>query len=56
MKKTQEKLYIVRKYVWASSARGAIEKEKTQKVDDCWIDDDWRRNNPQDINKQVGFK
>lgn len=49
-----KKLFIVRKYVWAKDAEQAIKIEKTQKVDDVWIDEDWKKNsdNPKDA---IGF-
>lgn len=34
-----EKRYIVRKYVMAKSIVEAVEKEKKQPADDCWIDE-----------------
>jgi hypothetical protein len=39
------KLYVVRKYVYAKNAREAIRKERGQNVDDVWLDDDWRKMN-----------
>jgi hypothetical protein len=39
------KLYVVRKYVYAKNAREAIRKERAQNVDDVWLDDDWRKAN-----------
>jgi hypothetical protein len=40
-----QKLFIVRKYVQASSAREALKKEKTQEADDVWIDEKWQQEN-----------
>lgn len=37
------KLFIVRKYVWANSVHHAVKKERKQVVDDCWLDEEWRR-------------
>jgi hypothetical protein len=39
----KEKLYIVRKYIMAESALDAIKKDKQSKVDDVWLDDDFRK-------------
>lgn len=47
MAKTQRKLYIVRKYIWAKSAEEAIKKDAKKKVDDVWGDDDWKKNTNQ---------
>lgn len=37
------KLFIVQKYVVASSAEEAIKKEKNQKADEVWLDQDWKK-------------
>lgn len=41
--KKKEKRYIIRKYIVAKSVHDAIRKEKKEPVDDCWLDDDWKR-------------
>ena len=48
------KLFVVRKYIWAKSAKDAIKKEKNHPVEDVWVDDKWKENssNPKDA---VGF-
>jgi hypothetical protein len=38
-KKTKSVVYIIRKYVLASSATDAIKKEKNQPVHDVWLDE-----------------
>ncbi len=50
-----KKLFVIKKYVWATSAIDALRKEKKIKPDDCWIDSEWQKNNC-DINKDIGFK
>jgi len=35
-------LYIVRKLVYAKSAKDAIEKEKDEPVTDVYLDEEWR--------------
>lgn len=49
-----KKLFIVKKYVWASSAQEALKKEKKIHADDCWIDEEWKKNEcqPKDA---IGF-
>lgn len=37
------KLYTVRKYIWAETAKQALSKEKNAHVDDIWVDDDWKK-------------
>lgn len=55
MKHKKEKLFVVRKYVWASDAAQAIRKEKIYPVDDCWMDDDFKKN-ISDPKNEIGFK
>jgi hypothetical protein len=45
----KDRLYIVRKYIMAKSAKEAIERDKKSEVDDVWVDEDWKSN-------EVGFK
>ena len=33
------KIYVVRKYVVATSVEDALKKEKDTKVDDCWLEE-----------------
>ena len=35
------KRYIIRKYIYANSAKDAIQKDKKAPVDDVYVDDDW---------------
>jgi hypothetical protein len=41
-----KKLYVVRKYVMASSVADAVRIEKRHAADDCWLDDDWKKSQP----------
>lgn len=41
MKRAKEKLFVVRKYVPATSAAAAIRKEKKVGVHDVYIDEQW---------------
>lgn len=49
-----KKQFIVRKHVMAFSAAEAIRKEREYEVSDCWVDDEWVKNN--ETPKNVGFK
>lgn len=50
-----DKLYIIRKYVFAPSAAIAIHRERRAPVDDVWLDDDWKKS--QEVSKgNVGFQ
>lgn len=53
-KKDNRKLFVVKKYIWANHASEAIRKDKTQRVDDVWVDEDWKKTNssPKDA---IGF-
>ena len=50
------KLYVIRKYVKAYSAADALKKEKRLPVDDIYVDDDWRKNQSDNLSEAMGFK
>jgi hypothetical protein len=50
-----KKLFIVRKYVTASSAAEALRIEKRIAADDCWLDDDWKKSQPNPGPNLFGF-
>lgn len=52
---TKKKLYIVRKYIMASSAHEALKLERKRRPDDVFIDSDWQRNNPTQLESVIGF-
>ncbi len=49
------KMLIVRKYIMASSVEEALRKEKKTKVHEIYIDDEWRKNNKDNLAIAVGF-
>lgn len=51
-KKSKHKMFIVRKYIKATSAADAIKKEKNTPVHDVWVDEDWKKNHLADA---IGF-
>lgn len=53
MKSLQNKLFVVRKYVWATDAQDAIKKDKSKSVDDVWIDEEWKK--APKVDGQLGF-
>lgn len=57
MKKSGVKLkrYIVRKYIMAKSAHEALRKERRTRPDDCWVDEDWKKENPDQLVSAIGF-
>jgi len=38
-----DKLFVIRKYIFAKSAVDAIKKDKTTPVEDVWVDDDFKK-------------
>lgn len=55
MKKNNLKRFIVRKYIMAKSAKEAIKKDKTTMPDDVWVDDEWKKENPNQLVSAIGF-
>ena len=41
-----DKLFVIRKYIFAKSAVDAIKKHKTTPVDDVWVDEDFKKSMP----------
>lgn len=52
-KQSKSKMYIVRKYIMATSATQAIKKDKITPADEVWLDDEWKNKNLADA---IGFK
>lgn len=50
-----KKLFIVKKYIYAHSAKDAIKLDKTHDVDDVFVDADWQKEN-MCIKGEIGFK
>lgn len=55
MKKPKDKMFIVKKYIKAKSAAEALRKERKIPADDCWVDEDWRKNSPDRLADAIGF-
>jgi hypothetical protein len=55
MQKQPEKRFIVRKYIMATSAHEALKKERRMRPDDVWVDDDWKKDNPTQLQSAIGF-
>lgn len=51
----KDKRYIVRKYIMAKNINQALKKEKITRVDDCWVDEDWKKDNPNQLVSAIGF-
>ncbi len=50
-----KKLFIIRKYITAYSAKNAIKLDKKTPVDDVWVDDDWKKDNLNKNTEAIGF-
>lgn len=48
------KRYIIRKYVMARSLEEAVQKEPMHVVDECFVDEEWTKKDP-DHESAVGF-
>lgn len=51
-----EKRFIVRKYIMAISASDALKKERKTLADDVWVDDNWLKENPNQLQSAIGFE
>lgn len=52
-----QKIYVLKKYVLASSAREAIDKDMTTPVDDCWAEENIHKEYLSDQSKKtMGFE
>lgn len=49
------KLYIIRKFIYARSIGDALRQEKKHKPDEIYLDDEWKRNNPKELEKKKVF-
>lgn len=50
-----DKLYIVRKYIFAKNAKGAIMKDRKTSVHEVWVDDDWKKGQQENLANAIGF-
>lgn len=55
MTKKGQKLFIVRKYIMASSAQDALRKEAKTKPDDVYVDSDWQKGQADRLADAIGF-
>lgn len=55
-KRTKEKMFVVKKYIMAKSAQEALRKEKKIPADDCWVDEDWRKGQANQLASAIGFE
>ena len=55
-KKFKEKMFVVKKYIMAKNAQDALRKEKNHPADDCWVDEEWRKNKTDNLASAIGFE
>ena len=55
MNNNGKKLFVVRKYILARDAVQAIKLEKTTKVDDVFIDPEWKESQARQLPPAIGF-
>jgi hypothetical protein len=53
--KDRHKLYVIKKFVKATSVADAIRQDKKAPVDSVWIDDDWAKGNAKPLADAIGF-
>lgn len=53
--KTPIKRFVVKKYIMARSAQQALKIEKKVLPDDVWVDEDWKKENPNTLTSEIGF-
>lgn len=49
-----QKLFVVKKFIWATSAKQAILKDKQAPVDDVWVDEKWKEGQ-QNLPDAIGY-
>lgn len=55
MKRETRKLYVIKKYVMATSVKHALRQEPKAPVDSVWIDDEWTKGNAKALTDAIGF-
>ena len=54
-KKSEQKMYVVRKYVMADSVQHALKKEKAIKPHEVFVDDEWKKGQATVLASSIGF-
>jgi hypothetical protein len=53
--KPPEKMFVVKKFIKATSAAAAIRKDRSTPPDEIWIDEDWKRGSASALASAMGF-
>ena len=56
MMNKKEKMFVVKKYIMARSAKEALDKDLKTPADDCWVDEEWRKNDKDKLADAIGFQ
>lgn len=54
-KPKKDKMYVIRKYVKAASVSEAIKRERLAPVHEVYVDEEWRKNNHDNLTTAIGF-
>jgi hypothetical protein len=54
-KPTKKKLFVIKKYIMATSAHEALKLERRVRPDDVWVDDDWKKENKYNLESSIGY-
>lgn len=49
-------MFIVKKYIMATSAHEALKKERKARPDDVWVDENFRKENKYQLESAIGFQ
>lgn len=52
---SKDKLFIVKKYIYAKNAAEALRKERQYRPDDVWVDEEWRKEHKTQLSSAIGF-
>jgi hypothetical protein len=55
MTRKHDKMYVIRKYVKASSVAEALRKELSAKPHEVFVDEEWRKANTDRLADAIGF-
>lgn len=53
--KKEQKMYVIKKYIMASSASDALRKERHTPADDCWVDEKYRESGKDNLTSAIGY-
>jgi len=56
LSKVPIKRFVIKKYIMAKSAQQALKIERRTKPDDVWVDEDWKKENPNTLQSAIGFE